>query len=205
MLKELIPAFRMTLILALLTGIAFPLLITAISQFIFPDQANGSLLRSNGKVIGSKLIAQRFDSPKYFHSRPSAAGSGYAGEASGGTNLGPTSSKLIMGIPDDPATKADESFAGIKQLAEAYRKDNELAADAPVPVDAVTRSGSGLDPDISEANALLQAPRVARARNLKPEAVTDLIHKFKSERDLGILGEPRLNVLTINIALDNSK
>ena len=128
MLKELIPAFRMTLILALLTGIAFPLLITAISQFIFPDQANGSLVRSNGKVIGSKLIAQRFDSPKYFHSRPSAAGSGYAGEASGGTNLGPTSSKLIMGIPDDPATKADESFVGIKQLAEAYRKDNELPA-----------------------------------------------------------------------------
>jgi len=205
MLKELIPAVRMTLILALLTGLAFPLLITVISQVIFPDQANGSLIRSNGKVIGSKLIAQGFASPKYFHPRPSAAGSGYAGEASGGTNLGPTSSKLIMGIADDPATKADESFAGIKQLAEAYRKDNELDAKATIPVDAVTRSASGLDPDISEANAMLQAPRIAKARNVKLEAITEIIRKCKIERDLGILGEPRLNVLTINLALDNIK
>ncbi|MBS1955462.1 MAG: potassium-transporting ATPase subunit KdpC [Cyanobacteria bacterium SZAS-4] len=205
MLKELIPAIRITLVLALLTGLAFPLLITVISQVIFPDQANGSLLRKDGKVIGSRLIAQRFESPKYFHPRPSAAGSGYAGEASGGTNLGPTSSKLIMGIADDPATKADESFAGIKQLAEAYRKDNQLAVDAPIPVDAVTRSGSGLDPDISEDNAMLQAPRIAKARGMSAQTVTEIIRKYKTERDLGILGEPRLNVLTINMALDNGK
>jgi K+-transporting ATPase ATPase C chain len=156
-------------------------------------------------VIGSRLMAQRFESAKYFHPRPSAAGSGYAGEATGGSNLGPTSAKLIMGIADDPSTKADESFAGIKQLAENYRKENELAADYPVPVDAVTRSGSGLDPDISEANAILQAPRIAKARNLKPEAVEELVRKMKTERDLGILGEPRINVLMVNMALDNLK
>jgi potassium-transporting ATPase KdpC subunit len=205
MLKELLPAIRMTIVLALLTGLAFPLLITVVSQFVFPDQANGSLLSANGKVIGSRLMAQRFESAKYFHPRPSAAGSGYAGEATGGSNLGPTSSKLIMGIADDPSTKADESFAGIKQLAENYRKENELAADYPVPVDAVTRSGSGLDPDISEANAILQAPRIAKARNLKPEAVEELVRKMKTERDLGILGEPRINVLMVNMALDNLK
>ena len=112
MLKEVLPALRMTIILALLTGLAFPLFITAVSQLMFAEQANGSLVRSaNGKVIGSRLLAQRFESAKYFHPRPSAAGAGYAGEASGGTNLGPTSSKLIMGIPDDPATKADESVS----------------------------------------------------------------------------------------------
>jgi potassium-transporting ATPase KdpC subunit len=205
MLKELLPALRMTIVLALLTGLMFPLLITVVSQFIFPEQANGSLLKANGKVVGSRLIAQRFESPKYFHPRPSAAGSGYAGEASGGTNLGPTSAKLIMGIADDPTTKADESFAGIKQLAESYRKDNALVSDFAVPVDAVTRSGSGLDPDISEANAILQAPRIAKARNLKPEDVADLVRKIKTERDLGILGEPRINVLMANMALDNMR
>jgi K+-transporting ATPase ATPase C chain len=205
MLKELIPALRITLVLALLTGLAFPLLITMLSQVIFPDQANGSLVKVDGKVVGSKLLAQSFESPKYFHPRPSAAGSGYAGEASGGTNLGPTSAKLIDGIADDPATKTDESFLGIKQLAENYRKENGLSAETPVPVDAVTRSASGLDPDISEANALLQADRVAKARQLKLDAVTELIHKYKSNRDLQILGEPRLNVLTINLAMDNIK
>lgn len=206
MLKELIPAFRITLVLALLTGLAFPLLITGAAQVLFPVQANGSLIRDGkGKVIGSKLLAQKFEAPKYFHPRPSAAGSGYAGEASGGTNLGPTSSKLIMGIADDPATKADESFSGIKQLAEGYRKENGLAENAAVPVDAVTRSASGLDPDISEANALIQAPRVAKARGAKEDAIVDLIHKCKSERDLQIFGEPRINVLKINLALDNSK
>jgi K+-transporting ATPase ATPase C chain len=206
MLKEVLPALRMTIILALLTGLAFPLFITAVSQLMFAEQANGSLVRSaNGKVIGSRLLAQRFESAKYFHPRPSAAGAGYAGEASGGTNLGPTSSKLIMGIPDDPATKADESFAGIKQLAESYRKENDLPVNAPVPVDAVTRSASGLDPDISESNALLQVARVAKARNLSAENVTNMVHKSKMERELGILGEPRINVLLLNLALDNNK
>ncbi|MFN8551453.1 MAG: K(+)-transporting ATPase subunit C [Candidatus Obscuribacterales bacterium] len=206
MLKELIPAFRMTFVLALLTGLVFPLLITAVSQAIFPEKANGSLVRNDkGTVVGSALLAQKFEAPKYFHPRPSAAGSGYAGEASGGTNLGPTSTKLIMGIADDPNTKADESFAGIKQLAESYRKENELDPNAAVPVDAVTRSASGLDPDISEANAMMQAPRVARARNLKADDVKAMIRKYRTDRDLQILGEPRLNVLTINMALDNIK
>lgn len=206
MLKELIPAFRMTFVLALLTGLVFPLLITAVSQAIFPEKANGSLVRNDkGTVVGSALLAQKFEAPKYFHPRPSAAGSGYAGEASGGTNLGPTSTKLIMGIADDPNTKADESFAGIKPLAESYRKENELDPNAAVPVDAVTRSASGLDPDISEANAMMQAPRVARARNLKADDVKAMIRKYRTDRDLQILGEPRLNVLTINMALDNIK
>jgi K+-transporting ATPase ATPase C chain len=206
MLKELLPALRLTVILALLTGLAFPLFITAASQLMFADQANGSLVRSaDGKVIGSRLLAQRFEAAKYFHPRPSAAGSGYAGEASGGTNLGPTSAKLINGIQDDPKTKADESFAGVKQLTESYRKENELPANAPVPVDAVTRSASGLDPDISENNALLQVPRIAKARNLTADSVTNLVHKCKTERELGILGEPRINVLLLNIALDNNK
>lgn len=206
MLKQIIPALRMTLVLAILTGLAFPLLITAVAQVLYADKANGSLVRDNaGKVIGSKLLAQKFESAKYFHPRPSAAGSGYAGEASGGTNLGPTSSKLLVGVPDDPSTKADESFAGIKQLAESYRKENSLGANQAIPVDAVTRSASGLDPDISEANALMQAPRVANARNLKLDAITDMIHKYKTDRDFQILGEPRVNVLTINMALDNIK
>lgn len=206
MLKELIPATKMTIVLALLTGVAFPLAITGISQAVFPEQANGSLLKNaRGKVIGSKLIAQKFETPKYFHPRPSAAGSGYAGEASSGTNLGPTSAKLINGIVDDPKTKTDESFSGIKQLAEAYRKENGLPADAPVPVDAVTRSGSGLDPDISEANALLQADRVAKARNMDVAQVKTLITKTKTDRDLGLLGEPRVNVLVLNLALDRGQ
>lgn len=196
----------MTFVLALLTGLVFPLLITAVSQAIFPEKANGSLVRNNkGDVVGSALLAQKFEAPKYFHPRPSAAGSGYAGEASGGTNLGPTSAKLIMGIADDPNTKADESFAGIKQLAESYRKENELDPNAAVPVDAVTRSASGLDPDISEANAMMQVPRVARARNLNADEVKAMIRKYRTDRDLQILGEPRLNVLTINMALDNIK
>lgn len=206
MLKELIPALRITFVLALLTGLVFPLLITAASQAIFPEKANGSLIRNDkGIVVGSALLAQKFEAAKYFHPRPSAAGSGYAGEASGGTNLGPTSSKLIMGIADDPTTKVDESFAGIKQLAESYRKENQLDINAAVPVDAVTRSASGLDPDISEANAIMQAPRIARARNLKLDEIQALIRKHKTDRDLQILGEPRLNVLTINMALDNIK
>ncbi len=206
MLKQIVPALRMTLVLAVLTGLAFPLLITALAQVLFADKANGSLVRDNtGKVIGSKLLAQKFESARYFHPRPSAAGSGYTGESSGGTNLGPTSSKLILGVADDPSSKADESFAGIKQLAESYRKENSIGAGESVPVDAVTRSASGLDPDISEANALMQGPRVANARNLKLNEVTDMIHKYKTDRDLQILGEPRVNVLTINMALDGAK
>lgn len=197
MLKQLIPALRATIVLAVFTGIIFPLAIFAIGHALFPFQANGSLLNdSNGKVIGSVLVAQGFTKPQYFHPRPSAAGSGYAGEASGGTNLGPTSQKLIIG---------DKDFPGIKQLAEAYRKDNGLAADARVPADAVTRSGSGLDPDISPANALLQVKRVATARNLPESTVRDLLVRHIQDRQLALLGEPRVNVLMLNLDLDKIK
>lgn len=204
MLRQLFPAFRATVVLAVLTGLLFPLVITGVAQVIFPAQANGSLIRdAGGQVIGSRLIGQPFSKPEYFHPRPSAAGSGYAGEASSGTNLGPTSAKLIQGIKDDPATKdTDESYAGVKQLVEAYRQENRLAPDARVPVDAVTRSASGLDPHISLANALLQAPRVAAARGADAERVTALIRRHTEGRDLGVLGEPRVNVLELNLSLD---
>lgn len=204
MVRQLFPALRATLVLAALTGLLFPLLITGVAQAVFPAQANGSLIRdAGGQVIGSRLIGQSFSRPEYFHPRPSAAGSGYAGEASSGTNLGPTSAKLIEGLKDDPATKdTDESYAGVKQLVETYRQENHLAADARVPVDAVTRSASGLDPHISLANALLQAPRVAAARGADPERVTALVRRNTAGRDLGVLGEPRVNVLELNLALD---
>jgi K+-transporting ATPase ATPase C chain len=204
MLKQLIPSIRATLVLALITGLLFPLAITGIAQVVFPDQANGFLIRdADGKVRGSRIIGQPFAKPEYFHPRPSAAGSGYDATASSGTNLGPTSAKLIEGIQDDPATKGtDESYAGVKQLVEQYRQENGLAADAKVPVDAVTRSGSGLDPHISPANAALQAPRVARARNLPVERVQALLNEHTEGRQLGLLGEPRVNVLLLNRALD---
>jgi K+-transporting ATPase ATPase C chain len=207
MLKQLLPSVRATIVLAVLTGLLFPLLMTAVAQAVFRDQANGSLIvDANGKVIGSRLIGQPFTKPQYFHPRPSAAGSGYDATMSSGTNLGPTSSKLIQGIPDDPKTKnTDESYAGVKQLAEAYRKENDLPADAKVPVDAVTRSGSGMDPHISPANAALQAPRVAKARNMTSDAVMELVRQHTEGRTFGILGEPRVNVLMLNLALDQRK
>jgi K+-transporting ATPase ATPase C chain len=170
---------------------------------MFREQANGSLIRRDGGVVGSSLIGQGFSRPEYFHPRPSAAGSGYTGEASGGTNLGPTSAKLLDGQPDDPKTKdTDESFAGVKQLVESYRKENRLTPDARVPVDAVTRSGSGLDPHISQANALLQVGRVAAARGKSPQELQELVRRFTEGRDLGLLGEPRVNVLLLNLELD---
>lgn len=203
MLKQLLPAFRATLVLAALTGILFPLAVTGLAQAAFPHQANGSLLRgADGTVVGSARIGQPFSKPEYFHPRPSAAGSGYDGSLSSGTNLGPTSAKLITGIPDDPATKdTDESYAGVKQLVEQYRAVNGLGPEVKVPVDAVTRSASGLDPHISIANALLQAPRVARARGWSEVRVRALLAEHTEGRDLGILGEPRVNVLLLNRAL----
>lgn len=207
MLAHIVPSIRATIVLGLFTGLLFPLAITGLSQLMFPGQANGSLIRdSSNRIIGSQLIGQNFTQPKYFHPRPSAAGSGYAGEASSGTNLGPTSAKLINGLPDDPATKdVAESYAGIKQLAEQYRKDNNMRSDEAVPVDAVTRSSSGLDPDISLANALLQARRVAQARSLPKEVVEDKVKHSVEQRTFGFIGEPRVNVLTLNLALDTKK
>ena len=206
MLKQLRPAIMSVLALTFLTGLVFPALITAVSQTVMPAQANGSLITQGGKVVGSSLIGQPFAKPIYFHPRPSAAGSGYDGGASGGSNLGPTSDKLINGIEDDAKTKdADESFAGIKQLAAAYRKENGLASDAKLPADAVTKSASGLDPQISPENAALQAPRVAKARGISPEKVTSLVAQNTAGRTFGVLGEARVNVLALNRALDAAK
>jgi K+-transporting ATPase ATPase C chain len=206
MLKQLRPAIMSVLVLTLLTGFLFPALITVIAKAAFPAQAEGSLIERDGKVIGSSLIGQNFSAPRYFHPRPSAAGSGYDAAASSGTNLGPTSSKLLKGIPDDPATKdTDESFAGIPQLAAAYRTENGLAKDTTLPADAVTRSASGLDPHISPTNAALQATRVAKARGLSTDQVTELIAQNTEGRQFGLLGEPRVNVLRLNLALDAAK
>lgn len=204
MLRQLLPAVKSVLVIAILFGLLFPLLITVIAKAAFPYQANGSLISRGGSVLGSEIIAQGFVAPGYFHPRPSAAGSGYDATSSGGTNLGPTSDKLMNGIhkklpngQDDPG-----NFDGIKDLAAAYRKDNGMAPDAPVPADAVTRSGSGLDPEISPANAQLQAARVAGARHLSVDQVLELVLKYTQGRQWGILGEPRVNVLKLNLALD---
>jgi K+-transporting ATPase ATPase C chain len=190
---QLRPAISAIFVLTLLTGCGFPLLLFAIGRPLFPRQAGGSLVTRGGVVIGSELIGQKFTRPEYFHSRPSAAGSGYDGTSSGGTNLGPNNPKLKNGAAD---------FAGIRQLAEEYRKRNGLAPDAPIPIEAVTRSGSGLDPDISPADAALQAARVARARGLSEEAVRRLVARHTKGRQFGFLGNPRVSVLELNLALD---
>ena len=157
---------------------------------------------AKGKVVGSEIIAQGFSKPEYFHPRPSAAGSGYDATNSGATNLGPTSDKLFNGVhdPKDPSN----DFDGVKDLAAKYRTENGLAADADVPVDAVTRSASGLDPDISIANAEIQAPRIAKARGLSADSVKKLISEHTASGFVGIDGEAHVNVLEINLALDKA-
>ena len=185
----------------------YPLAVWAVGESLFHDKANGSLIvDTNGNVRGSRLLAQNFSEEKYFQPRPSAAGAGYDAANSGGTNLGPTSAKLAHGIhAADTNGKpiADLSnFDGIADLVQAYRKLNRLDANAPVPADAVTRSASGLDPHISVANAKIQATRVARARQLSLDRVLTLIAENTDTRDLGFLGEPGVNVLTLNLALD---
>jgi K+-transporting ATPase ATPase C chain len=179
----------------------------AVGQSLFPRQAAGSLVKDDrGKVIGSSLLGQSFSQPEYFHPRPSAAGSGYDAANSSGTNLGPTSDKLVNGIKDDPSTKdADETYLGFGDLAKAYREANGLAADATIPADAATRSASGLDPDISPENARLQVARVAKARGLTQERVRSVVTEHTRTRTLGLLGEPRVNVLELNLALDALK
>lgn len=191
--QQLRPALLAALVLTLLTGCGFPLLLFAIARPLFPDQAGGSMLARGGSVIGSRLIGQEFTRPEYFQSRPSAAGAGYDGTVSGGTNLGPDNPKLKNGAAD---------FTGIRQLAEEYRQHNSLSPGTPIPIDAVTRSGSGLDPDISPANAALQIPRVARARGLSEEAVGRLVAIHTRARQFGFLGDPRVSVLELNLALD---
>lgn len=205
MLKQLRPAILLTLAFVVLAGGAFPALIWAIGQTAFKDQANGSMVKdSKGNVVGSALIAQGFSRPEYFHPRPSAAGNGYDPTSSGGTNLGPTSDKLINGIHKKTADGKDDpsNFDGVKDLVAAYRKENNLDAKTPVPADAVTRSGSGLDPDISPANAEIQAKRVADARHMPLDKVKELIKENTAEPFLGLFGDPGVNVLKLNLALD---
>jgi K+-transporting ATPase ATPase C chain len=193
--KQIRAVILSVLVLTLVTGCGFPLLLAAIGGPLFPNQANGSLVLREGVVIGSALIGQEFSRPEYFQSRPSAAGSGYDGTSSGGTNLGPNNPRLRNGAA---------AFKGIVQLAEEYRKRNSLAADAAIPIDAVTRSGSGLDPEISPANAALQIPRVARARGVSEEAVRRLVVNHTKGPQLGFLGNVRVPVLELNLALDQS-
>jgi K+-transporting ATPase ATPase C chain len=205
-LKQLKTSILSVVILGIFAGLVFPLVITAIAQTAFPRQANGSLIkRADGTVVGSELIAQGFTKPEYFHPRPSAAGNGYDATSSGGTNLGPTSDKLINGVHKKTADGKDDpsNFDGVKDLAAAYRKENGLSADAQVPADAVTRSASGLDPDISIENAYLQAARVAKARGMREEQVRALIDDHARGVRARLLGEPRVNVLQLNMALDD--
>ncbi len=209
-MKEILTHLRIavvaTVVLAFLVSGIYPAIVWGVSQVVFNDKANGSLIVRDGKVVGSRLIGQSFTAERYFHPRPSAAGSGYDPSSSGGTNLGPTSSKLINGLPDDPATaETDESFAGVAQLVATYRKTNGLSAETPVPADAVTRSASGVDPHISLVNAQLQMSRVATARGLSPDAVRDAVERNTDARDLALFGEPRVNVLTLNLDLDGQK
>lgn len=190
-LSHLRGAVLSTIILAVVCCAIYPLIVFGLSQLLFADKANGSLITdAKGTVVGSKLIGQNFTADKYFHPRPSAAGNGYDSLNSGGSNLGPTSQKL-----------ADT----IKQNVIDYRTQNGLATNAPVPADAVTASASGLDPHISLENARLQAPRVAKARGLKVETVTALIPQYTDPADLGFLGDPGVNVLRLNLALDGMK
>jgi potassium-transporting ATPase KdpC subunit len=206
-MKYLRPALVLTAFFVVLTGLVFPGVVWALGSTLFPHQAHGSMLTdAKGNVVGSALLGQSFTKPEYFHPRPSAAGAGYDAANSSGTNLGPTSDKLINGIKDDPSTpNADESYAGVKDLARAYREENGLAVDAWLPADAVTRSASGLDPHISPENAELQSKRVALARGVALTRVQQLVREHTDGRTLGFLGEPRVNVLELNLALGSLK
>jgi K+-transporting ATPase ATPase C chain len=187
MRRQLLPALGMLVVFTILTGFVYPLAVTGVAQVAFHDKANGSLVKQNGKVVGSKWIGQNFTKPVYFHPRPSAAGDGYDPTLSSGSNLGPTNPKFLTTVRDRIA---------------AYRKENNVAAGVKVPVDAVTASASGLDPDISVANARLQARRVANARSLTLDQVLMLVRDHTDGRSLGFLGEPGVNVLELNLALD---
>ena len=188
MWSEIKPAVLITIVFTVLTGILYPLAVTGIAQGIFPRQANGSLIEHNGKLVGSELIGQNFTRPEYFHPRPSAAGNGYDAANSGGSNMGPTNPALADRLTKDAAQ---------------FRKDNPDYT-GPIPSDAITTSASGLDPEITPANAMAQSARVAKARGVALDAVVKLVSENTQRRDLGVLGEPRVNVLKLNLALDQS-
>jgi len=182
--RNLLVAALMTVVTTVLFGIVYPLAMTGLAQAIFPAKANGQLIERSGRMIGSRIIGQTFSSPGYFHGRPSAAGAGYDAANSGGTNLGPTSRKLVDAV---------------KAAVEAAKKENPTS---PVPIDLVTSSASGLDPHVSPAAALFQAPRVARERGVGEADVRRMIEARVEGRQLGLFGEPRVNVLELNLALD---
>jgi K+-transporting ATPase ATPase C chain len=239
MWNQILPGLRITLFATLLFGVAYPIAMTGISQILFPSRANGSLIRSGDKVIGSELIGQNFSKPEYFQPRPSSAGNGYDPTASSGSNLGPTSAKLVRGttkmddkkkevvdfdginlrivhfcldndIPyesSEPLDRFKDATGGLDdvKLIKAFNDDKApllFKAKAPIPADAVTASGSGLDPHISPDSAQAQAARVAKARGISADQANQLIARFTEGPDLGLLGEPRVNVLKLNLALD---
>jgi potassium-transporting ATPase KdpC subunit len=187
MLRQIAPAFRLTIVLTVLTGLIYPGVVTGLARLLFPHQAKGSLVEKDGKVVGSRLIGQTFTRPDYFHGRPSAAGDrGYDSSLSNGSNLGPTSQKL---------------YDRVKGAVGQFRAENPEFSD-PIPADALTASGSGLDPDISPASAMAQVKRVAEARGTEPAEIQKLVDRIIKHRDFGFLGEPRVNVLELNLALD---
>src|ERR1039457_628277 len=239
MFKELGPGFRLTLAMTILTGLLYPALMTGLAELIFPKQANGSLVSVNGNVVGSSLIGQSFAKPEYFHPRPSAAGSGYDATARGGSNLGPTSAKLLHGTTKtDDKGKEVVDFDGLYDPIVHYCVDNDIpysssvsldkfkdshgdlddvklikafndsnapltfTPTSPIPADAVTASASGLDPHISPANAEVQVGRVAKARGVSADQVKPLIAQYTDRADWGFMGEPRVNVLLLNLAMD---
>lgn len=239
MWEQILPGLRIKVFFTIVLGIVYPLAMTGISQAIFPKQANGSLIRAGNKIIGSEIIGQNFTKPGYFHPRPSSAGSGYDGTASAGSNLGPTSAKLLHGTTklDDKKNEVVD-FDGLSLRILHYCIDNGIRYESsvplnqfndasgnlddvklikafnnekaplvftpkkPIPADAVTGSASGLDPHISPANAQMQTVRVAKARNVSADQVNRLVAQFTEGPDLGLLGEPRVNVLELNLALD---
>ena len=239
MWAQILPGLRIKLFMTVVLGVAYPLFMTGISQVIFPKQANGSLIHAGDKVIGSELIGQNFSKPEYFHPRPSSAGSGYDATASAGSNLGPTSAKLVRGTTkiDDKKNEVVD-FNGISVRLVHYCLENDIPYEssvplerfkdakgdlddvklikafnddkaplifkpkAPIPADAVTGSASGLDPHISPATAQAQAARVAKARGISLDQANQLVARFTEGPDLGVLGEPRVNVLKLNLALD---
>lgn len=187
MTKQILPALRAMILFTVLTGLVYPGIVTALCQTLFREQADGSLLQRNGQIIGSALLGQNFSRAEYFHPRPSAAGNdGYDASASSGSNLGPTNKKL---------------FDRVKASAEQFRKDN-ASYKGPIPSDALTASGSGLDPHISPANAEAQVARVSAARGVTPQDIESVVQSQIEGRDLGFFGEPRVNVLNLNLALD---
>jgi potassium-transporting ATPase KdpC subunit len=186
MWRQLLPGLRMTLVMTVLTGLIYPGVVTGLCQMLFPNQANGSLETKDGKIIGSTLIGQNFTKPEYFQPRPSAAGNGYDATSSSGSNLGPTSQKLVDRV---------------KASADKFHQDNP-GFTGTIPADLLTASGSGLDPHLSPESADAQVSRIAKARGANPDDIRTLIIQRTESRDLGFLGEPRVNVLKLNEALD---